>query len=170
MQFIRERIEIHVQDNNCCLKGQYYFTNNTSTILQRTVYYPFIVSEALPFPDSIVVNDMGNCKTLPFLKSRSGILFSISIPPKTTNMYEVMYFQRTLDYFMEYILTTTHQWGKPLMRGEYVVDIPSKYKLKYISMRYDREEDHDGDISYIIHRENFMPEKNLIIRWERSTQ
>jgi len=167
LQFTRERIEIKIQDNNCCVMGKYYFTNNTSRVIQHMMYYPFVVNQSLPFPDSMLVDDEGTNSIVPFRKSENGILFSIAISPMASKIYKVTYYQRTPDNFMEYILTTTRQWGQPLDIGEYIVDMPNKYKMKYLSMKIDSVKNNSGYTSYILNREHFMPEKNLTIKWER---
>jgi len=167
LEFVRERIEIHAGDSLCSLNGRYYFKNNESYAMERTLFYPFAVNDGLPFPDSVFVRDLESGALVPFMRSGDGVIFAINIPPQAEKGYDVVYCQRTPQFTIEYLLTTTQKWGKPLERGEYVVHLPVSHKLKYISMNYDTSEEHDGEIVYMICRDNFMPEENLIVQWER---
>lgn len=167
LHFYQEKIEMKVQGEFCVLTGTYYFRSESSVLIDQSLYYPFIVTDTLPMPDSVAVKDVNANRMLEFTPAENGICFQIHIPPRGTGIYQVSYRQQTRFNFMVYILTTTAAWNRPLGVAEYEVMIPHSYQLTHISIPADTVE-RQADVSiYRIRKENFMPVANLIVRWER---
>jgi hypothetical protein len=170
LDFFQERIEVAVQGDFCVLKGIYYFKNVGSVPLEQSLYYPFIVNDSLPFPDSIVVQEMGGNRSVEYASSEKGVTFVIHIPPRAVGIYQVSYRQMTRFNFMEYILTTTADWNKPLDVAEYRVSIPQRYQMTQLSLSGAKREKRTGESIYYLRKEHYMPHANLVVRWQRSTQ
>lgn len=190
LQFARERIEVEVLGEACVLTGTYYFCETGPAARQPlsverpdsanfpfniTLYYPFVVTPELPFPDSIQVTDLRSGRPVQFTQSARGVYFPVSVPPQDTAIYRVRYRQKTPSAKMEYILTSTQKWNRPLQSADFIIRIPQQYQLISLSPAFDRaapgstgEKNAPGMI-YFIHRENFMPQSNLTIQWERKT-
>lgn len=167
-QFFREKIEVIVEKEDYCqLKGIYYFKNISEKIIEQVLFYPFVINDELPYPDSIKVVNMRDNKPVPFTKSKKGIFFSIQIPPKSIYAYNVNYYQKTPACSMEYILTTTKTWNRPLDQAEFIIKIPLSFNLISLSMKFNKKVDTGDKTIYYIIRKNFMPETNLLIKWER---
>jgi hypothetical protein len=66
---------------------------------------------------------------------------------------------------MEYILTTTKQWKRPLVFAEYYIHIPSKLQLKDPSYKFDLIDVTASSKTYFLKKKNFMPDKNLAVSW-----
>lgn len=190
LQFARERIEVEVLGEECTLTGTYYFCKTGPPIRQPliveepdsasspfniTLYYPFVVTPELPFPDSIQVTDLRSGRPVQFIESDHGVYFPVSIPPRDTAIYRVRYRQKTPSAKMEYILTSTQKWNRPLQSADFIIRIPQQYQLISLSPAFDRAapgstgEKNGPGMIYFIHRENFMPQSNLTIQWERKT-
>ena len=69
---------------------------------------------------------------------------------------------------MEYILTTTKKWGRPLEFIEFIIKIPESYQLINLSFPYLYRKNENQNNFYYIKKENFMPEQNLMVEWGRS--
>lgn len=166
INFKKEKIEISVKDNHCTLTGYYFFENNDLKDKTQTIYYPFVINNSLPYPDSIFVFDNSTLKTLPFRKLKEGIIFDINIPPGSITQIKVQYRQNLIDNYFEYILTTTQNWKKPLESAEFNILLPSSYLNPNISYSEDLTIQGTDYIAYTFTKINFMPDKNLIIKWE----
>lgn len=167
LQFFRERIELDVEDTTCTVNGYYYFKNESGKAVKLTLYYPFIINDSLPYPDSISVSNYFNQQTIGFQKTKDAIRFPVSIPAKSIMAYKVTYRQQTPARKMEYILTTTKFWGKPFQVAEYLVILPDSLGLTFSSLRYFKKSFVNGQTHHYIRLENYLPGKNFIIKWER---
>lgn len=167
IDFFQEEIDINVNDNNCAVTGKYYFKNVSSKGIKKSLYYPFFIDTNSLYPDSIVVTDFVRNKNIKFKKLEKGVSFSIYIESKSISIIEVFYKQKTLSNKMEYILTTTKFWGKPLELAKFNIKLPKKYKLEYISYKQDENLEQKEHNIYKITKKDFLPEENLIIKWNK---
>ncbi len=170
IQFYGEKVDILLQGDFARITGEYYFKNNTPLALTRSLYYPFVLGHDLPWPDSIAVYNVSDRKMITFREAEKGILFMITIPADSMVIYTVTYRQRTLHHRMEYFLTTTEHWDRPLSFVEYTIMIPKSYELTYLSIP-PSEVDTDSNYQlYKIHRNNYIPETELIVEWTGSVR
>ena len=166
LSFARERIEISVINNLSWVKGTYHFVNHGPLDVRRSISYPFSFAHHQSKPLSISIRDLNDQILIPFTKLSESVLFSLEIPGNREKIFQVVYCQAVPDSTFEYILTTTQVWHKPLEHAEYVVTLHDGYQLKSISLPYDYKNMRGDSTTYYITRENFMPEKNLTLRWE----
>ena len=166
LQFYGEKIEISILGDNALVTGEYYFRNNTSQSIRRTLYYPFVINQNLPWPDSISVNQVSEKKSLTFRKAKEGILFTLQVPADSTVIYKVTYRQQTPSQMMEYILATTQKWGYPLVFAEYSIILPEKFELLDISLAPDSRQVINHKQIIKINRQNYLPTKNLTLYWK----
>ncbi|NIV16690.1 MAG: hypothetical protein GWN62_37215, partial [Aliifodinibius sp.] len=127
--------------------------NSGKTPCRSTLFYPLINQPELPFPDSIWVSDRNAQQTLDFKTTEKGVYFEIQIPSHAQRTYRVGYRQQTPAQKMEYILTTTHRWHRPLEQATFAIKIPQHLSLSELSFPYDQmtedsSEDREG--RYII--------------------
>ena len=165
IQFFREKIEVDVNGSFCQIKGIYYFKNSSNKEVSRTFYYPFVVNEKMLYPDSIIIKDLGNDRIINFSTSKSGIHFRAHLPAKSIIIYKIIYSQRTQAREIEYILTTTRKWGRPLEQAEFIVRIPKTFQLVSLTFPYNYRKNENDINLYYINKENFIPEQNLIVKW-----
>ena len=123
-QFVREKIEITVKGDFCRIEGDYYFQNNQSSPLKRTLFYPFPIDSTMKYPDSIKVIDVQKSNNISFIHSKTSIYFPIEIPARKTVLYKVIYWQKTTNNKIEYILTTTQKWGRALKKADFIIKLP----------------------------------------------
>ena len=167
-KFLREIITITVHDDKCSLNGSYYFVNPGSQRTESLLFYPFVIDEDLLYPDSIRIFSPTLKKDLPYSKTDKGIFFKISLDPGDTSLYSVYYSQKTPVRRMEYILTTTRNWQRPLGSAEFLIKIPFNCELTFSSYEFDRVERGKVYTEYYVKNENFMPERDLKIKWSEN--
>jgi hypothetical protein len=166
INFKKEIIEIKIQDGYCILTGNYFFENNELNSSESLIYYPFVINNSLPFPDSISVINLSTLQSTSFLKFKDGISFNVKIEPNSITQIKVLYTQKVPDNYFEYILTTTLDWRKPLESAEFNILLPTSCLNPHISYKEDSVINDKNFLCYTFTKTNFLPEKNLIIRWE----
>lgn len=169
LSFIKEKIEMTVHDSNFTITGKYYFFNKSDREIVTSFYYPFVVNRDYLYPDSILILNENNIP-INYSKSKEGVFFSIKTPPKDTSEFTAFYKQKNLIQQAEYILTTTQNWKKSLREAEYVINLPSNFDLKYISLKPDSQKNSSLFKTYYITKNDFMPKTNLIVEWGRSNK
>jgi hypothetical protein len=166
-QFVREEISIRVHGPLCTLDGRYEFKNTQDRTALWPIFYPLLNSATIPLADSIRISDAGTEKLLPFESGVNGVSFALNMPPRASRAIRISYRQLTPKRRMEYILTSTKQWGKPLESATFRVAVPDSLRLTHISIPYDSLTTRGHDVEYFIRRKVFMPWSNLVITWER---
>jgi hypothetical protein len=170
IEFASEEIELTVADSSCAVRGWYWFKNKSPRAAEIVLFYPFVVNERLPYPETIDVTEGGSNRRVRFTKTKDGIYFSISVRAFATALYKVFYLQRTLKQSMEYLLRTTAEWKKPLEYGLYRVRVPEQYVLTSSTMLFSQKYKQNGEWIYEACEEQFMPSKDFIIQWQRREQ
>jgi len=169
-QFVREEISIHVHGEYCTLVGRYEFRNTQNHAALWPIFYPLLNTDTIPLADSIRIRDAGTEELLPFESGVSGVSFALNMPPRASKSIRISYRQRTPKQRMDYILTSTQQWGKPLESATFRVVVPDSLRLTHMSPDYDSLMKRGHDVEHFIHKKVFMPHSNLSIKWERRRQ
>lgn len=167
LRFADEIITVRVSENRAIVTGQYLFQNPSQQPLATRLYYPFPLTKDLLYPDSIAVDNMHSEAPLRFSEGPAGIYFPVRIPPEDSIWYQVVYAQHLTGNSFTYILTTTHAWNRPLRSADYIIKMPKKLHLTSISIPVDSTAHKPKYQEYHIHRDNFMPDTDLIIQWEK---
>jgi hypothetical protein len=166
-QFVREEISIRVHEGYCTLDGWYEFKNTQNDAAFWPIFYPLLNNAAIPLADSIRITDAETEDVLPFESGVNGVSFALTMPPRAPKAIRISYRQRTPKERMEYILTSTKQWGKPLESATFRVVVPDSLRLTHISIPYDSLTKRGHEVEYVIHKKAFMPRSNLIVKWKR---
>lgn len=167
VEFASEEIELTVVDSSCAVQGWYWFKNRSPRVAELVLFYPFVINERLPYPDTVNVSEGGSDRLVGFSKTKDGVYFSITVRAFATALYKVLYVQRTATQSMEYLLSTTAEWKKPLEHGLYRVRVPEQYVLTGSTMLFSQIYKQRGEWVYEACEEQFMPSKDFIIQWQR---
>jgi hypothetical protein len=170
INFYQEEILIRVYGDSCAVTGTYHFRNQTDQKIAHELFYPFPVTPQLPEPVSVEVTDVPAHRSLPWTKVAGGIVFLTTFAPQAEGTYEVRYIQLTPCGVMEYILTSTGNWGIPLKRATYTIVSPGKYSLIDCSIAPDTSWRSRGETISVARRSDFMPDCNLRFRWDQGEQ
>ncbi len=167
LQFDKEKIRIEISETEYTLTGDYYFRNPTALLCQQQLFYPVVVDSNLPFPHFFEVTDLLEKQSVGFTKTERGILFPIEVPAYGEKVFQVKYKQQAFKPRLEYILTTTSHWNKPLRSADFLISLPEDFELVKCSYHYNKVPDKGNSLFYLIHQDNFDPDKNLVIEWRR---
>lgn len=165
LSFFREKITLAIDSATCQVSGEYYFKNTSQREAVAALYYPFPVRSALPYPTDISVFDVTSERVVSYTPSDSGIHFPIQIAPRSIVLYRVDYVQPAPAGEMEYILTTTRLWNRPLELAEFVLHVPRTIECLTHSLPFFPIHVDEKRSSYYCKLEDFMPTQNLHLTW-----
>jgi hypothetical protein len=167
IQFTQEDIELAIEGNTCTIKGLYWFTNQSSHTLRTSLFYPFVVQDSLPYPDSICVINEISGQQVEFTKNKTGVIFLIELSPLQTAFYRVTYRQKTVNQYIQYLLLTTLQWRTPLEQARYRVRLPKQYILTFSTIHFYDVKVWNEEQIFESCFEHYMPSTDFLVRWER---
>jgi hypothetical protein len=164
VEFARERIAIFVDGGGIAVDGVYVLRNPTPRDRVQALFYPFPVDSTHPFPDSISV--WQKQEPVPFERSGDGVVFSIEVAAGKSAGFRVVYEQKCLDNTGCYILTTTTIWNRPLEWADFEITFADGVELEWAAYELTPLGNQKGVRTYEFSREDFMPEKDLCLRWK----
>lgn len=166
LRFFRENIQIEVNKDECILTGIYYFANPSGSRVSQSLYYPYVVNDSLPLPYKAEVKDLKSGKKVSGISTAKGLLFAVEVQANDTSVIEVKYYQKTPMHMMEYILTTTKEWGTSFDMAEYSVKLPARYKLLSMQPQFENEKKSDKYRTFFTLKRNYLPQHNFVIKWK----
>lgn len=169
LHFAAERVVITVAGDRCSVTGEYHFRNAGPAPVQATLLYPFPLSPDEPLPDSVLVEDVLGRVAIVHTAMDAAILFPVRVPPSSTRIYRVSYRQPTPGRHFEYILTTTRRWPAPVAHAVFTIVLPADLTLRSCIPPPDSVTVNFGKRVYHIERRQFVSDRNLVFRWERSS-
>ncbi len=165
VQFFREKIEFRVRTLSCTVTGTYYFKNPTSDSISVPIFFPVALNDSLPYPDLVQITDLASRQKLSFHLLRRGFAFSLRMAPRSVSVIQIFYRQNTPFRHMEYILTTTRHWNRPLAKAEYFIYLPEDCRLVQVNYPFKQFSFAYGLPGYYYSKNQFMPNHNLIFKW-----
>lgn len=160
IEFYREKITVLLSDDQVTVEGVYYFRNTSFKSQKEIMYYPFPMDKHHPYPHEIKVED------LDFTKGKQGVYWLIEFPLHSTRSVKVRYKQRCDINSATYILTSTKHWKQPLEKAEFMIVVPERWENVTLSYCPDRWETKKGLKYYYISKVDFLPQQDLIIKWD----
>jgi len=166
-RFVREDVTITLEAERAGVDGFYRFHNPGDKPRTLRLRYPFARGPQLGEPGNVVVRDEAGA-ALPFTWEHKQIAFDVTIPPQGDAVVEVSYEQPCRGGNFTYIVTTTRRWRRPIDVAHFVVEAPAA--LAPIKSSYEFEETAAGEdsVRYEFRRENFYPDVDLHLYWERA--
>lgn len=165
-QFYGETITVTVDSmENVEVVGDYYFKNNSAEKICRRLFYPVPLDSIQQCPDSFTVIQKNSKKRVP-AETKDGIFFNVQIEPHSICTTRVVYNQKVEHSEFRYILLTTLTWSNSLNNSHYFVNLSDKFKLKWLSYPSDSVSHKDSFFTFSFVKDNFTPERDLIIKWE----
>ncbi|UCH78207.1 MAG: hypothetical protein JSU81_10865 [Candidatus Coatesbacteria bacterium] len=166
-RFVGEEVTIALGPERARVAGVYRFHNPGDKSRTLRLRYPFARGPELGEPENIVVRGAAG-DDLPFTWKRHDIAFEVTIPPQAEAEIVVAYEQRCRGCEFTYILTSTRSWRRPIEEATFAVDVPPQ--LAPLEGSYELEEvasPREGVVRYQLRREDFYPDVDLVLRWER---
>ncbi|UCH78208.1 MAG: hypothetical protein JSU81_10870 [Candidatus Coatesbacteria bacterium] len=166
-QFRGEEVTITIAPPKVTVEGKYRFYNGDDEPCTLELKYPFARGPELGEPENVSVRDAAG-ENLPFSWKYHRITFEVVIPPQAEAEFSVLYEQPCRGCEYKYVLATTRNWQRPIAEATYAVDVPRQ--LAPLEGSYRLEEvasSREGVVRYELRREDFYPDVDLVLRWER---
>jgi hypothetical protein len=161
--FARESIAVFVDVRFLRVEGVYEFKNESKAPYSQSLFYPFPVDTLHPPPGYVSVRQ--GDRPIRFRKRRNGVSFPVDLPAGSTATVRVVYEQECYDNTGCYILTSTSAWNRPLEAAEFEITVADGVELEWVAYDVTPAPDRSGARVYRFSRTDFMPEKDLCLRW-----
>jgi hypothetical protein len=161
--FEKEHIKIFVGSKSLRVEGLYTFSNPHASEIRQALFYPVPVDSLHPRQDYVLVRVHG--EVIPTTNGENGVFFGIRVPAGGTLPVEVIYEQTSLDGTGCYILTSTAAWEAPLEHSSFEVHVPDSIALDWMAYEAGKVSRRDGERVYEFAEKDFMPDKDLCLRW-----
>ncbi len=162
----REEVTITLAPPRAKVEATYTFYNAGDVADKPKVYYPFPVGPGLGKPENLSVRG-GEGKDIAFSREWRGVAFEVAVPAGGEAAVSVSYEQPCEGSDYTYVLASKRDWGRPVGKATYAVEIPpqlapleSSYKLEEVPAR-------EGVVRYELRRDDFYPDVDLVLRWKR---
>jgi hypothetical protein len=170
VEFFKEEVTLTVNDSASVVSGIYYFRNNQDYTGVFPVAFPFHIDSLSLYPDSMSAYFVNDTDTLPIGirsdKSRKMAVLNIPLISKQVTCWHFDYSQKISSSRAVYIITSTASWGKPLEDAIYRFIVPAKFKNITVWPDADTIIIHENYLEYLSHKTNFMPRRDMEIKWE----
>lgn len=160
VDFFKEDLRFRLTEEYFEVDGDYYFRNNNSLPIVSRLIYPFPNDSLFGTISSIRCIDLSDSSVAIEKYFDSKITFSINIPAYKTKVYNIGYHQKTTGNIARYILTTTHQWGKPFEEATYKLTT-TKIIIDSLSYLPDKVEVFQDSSVFYWDNKIFMPDKDF---------
>jgi hypothetical protein len=164
--FTGEEVKITLAPPRATVEGTYRFYNPDDEPRTLKLRYPFARGPGLGEPENVAVHDAEGL-AVPFSWKRRDIAFEVTIPAQTEAEVSVAYEQACTGSEFTYILTTTRDWQRPIDKAAFAIEVPPQ--LAPLKGSYELEEvaSREGVVRYELRREDFYPDVDLVLHWER---
>lgn len=167
VRFVSEEIDVRVTEGRVTVTGRYHLHSDLPGTRAIPLAYPFPVNAGADFPDTIRVYQGKDRIPVPFEEDRKGSAVFFRIEAGGDFEFTAVYSQKLRADEAAYILTTTKAWGAPLRSARFAVTLPDSLVPVFWSYPPDRVERKTGGITvYSIHRTEFLPDRDLTLRWK----
>jgi hypothetical protein len=170
VDFVYEKIVLEVEPPELTVTGLYSFQNHFPHEIILPMLYPFPVDESQDFPHQIsafrITNEGDERLDVTSRRPANAVRLDLSMGRKSSGEMKVTYSQKLRAQEARYILTTTKAWGKPLRSADYEIIVPENLRIISMSFPFDGVETSAGKRHYYLHKEDFMPQTDLIVRWD----
>ena len=165
-EFAGEDVTITVAPPRVTVEGTYTFYNAGGESDTLKVQYPFPRGPGLGKAEKISVRDADG-GDIPFSRKGYEIIFKLTVPPQSEAVVSVAYEQRCDGCEYTYILTSTRDWQRPIGKAAIAVEVPPQ--LAPVESSYELEEvpAREGVVRYELHRDDWYPDVDLVLHWER---
>jgi hypothetical protein len=163
IRFQKEHIKVFVGSKSIRVQGLYTFVNPDPAPRREALFYPIPVDSLHPPQDYVLVR-IGN-RSIPTKNMEGGVGFGVEVPGSGSLAVEVIYEQTCLDRSGCYILTSTAEWKAPLEHASFEIHVPDSIEIEWMAYDAGAKDAGRKERVYAFSRDDFMPEKDLCLRW-----
>lgn len=162
LQFCEEELTFLLNDSVFTVNGNYYFCNTGHQMVKTLIFYPFPDYNITQL-DSVLVMNVNDNTILPVRHiSSEGCTFPIAVDPDSRLHVFIRYRQIINTDSVEYIVSTTAGWNKPLNRAQFsLVTDASSARVK--GFMYEPQDSliQENYKTYFWDFHGFMPQKEM---------
>ncbi len=163
--FFEESLLFEIKDGFFSVTGQYFFRNTGQSDIHQILFYPLPADEDPLSIDSVSVTEIPMAaEPLLVHRSEKGFSFLVSLKAGEEKACQIFYRQK-VSHHAVYILTSTQQWGKPLEKAFYQLNVPMDIRITSFSYPPDYQENKTNERIYYWFRQNFMPDRDFEIEF-----
>jgi hypothetical protein len=170
VSFFAEEITLEINDSTVSVSGMYCFRNNSDKEGYFPLAFPFYIDSLCDYPYHIEVYLLDNDVNVPLDFSRIGntdkIRFGLPLEPDEEIVWYLEYKQKIRSNRAVYVLKSTGLWGEPLEWATYKFIVPPNFTITDVWPVPDVNNIINKKQFYICNKENFMPERDMEIKWE----
>ena len=168
LDFYREDLTFILDDSSFTVTGYYYFLNSGEQNEKLDMLYPFPSNEEYGEITDVYAYKHGNpLKNALMHYSENAAIVNLEIDAGKTTMVRIGYTQELMGSKAEYILMSTKAWGKSMKEVNYTLIAPHDLKIDSLSYPPDFSNDKSGKTIYYYHKENFMPDREFEVYFNR---
>ncbi|MFA6473048.1 MAG: DUF4424 family protein [Candidatus Latescibacterota bacterium] len=166
VSFVGEKISLTITPKRVSVTGRYFMHSNQPGKHTIPLAYPFPLGAASDYPDTIRVYREENGIPVIFEENRKQGDIFFSIEAEGDFEFTAYYSQKLRKHEATYILTTTKEWGAPLKSADFYITMPNSMIPIFWSFTPDSKKRSKGFTTYSIHRTDFLPLRDLTVRWK----
>lgn len=163
-----ETFVLNIEEKYMSFKGKYTFYSTFLRDIKTKVSFPFYTDAAHPFPKNISMSNL--TFTLPkseiFKFEKDFIEYSMIFKAKGETLQSVTYMQEHKNNKAIYLFTA-NDLKKPLKTLKVFIYVPKNFKKVKINYKTKTPKEKNNYILYTIEEKNIIPDKNLIVEWEK---
>lgn len=167
--FFREYISVELHKDFVEINGVYQLRNTNDLAQRINLLYPFPIDSTFGPVSNVYAFETANDSTINRLLKigKKGAMIKLVIEARSEKTLYIGYQQKLLGNKAEYILITTQNWKKPLESSQIELIVPDELLIENLSYQPIDTLSSDGKTHYFIHKFNFMPEKNFVVKFKR---
>jgi hypothetical protein len=165
LSFAGEDVTIKLAPDRAYVTGVYRFYNPGDKTRTLKLRYPFARGPKVGEPENISVR--GGGEEIPFSWKRHGVAFEVEVPARGEAAVTVSFEQPCSGCEYTYILTSTRNWGRPIDEARFAVVVPVQLAPVDCSYEWEEAPAAEGLARYEFSREDFYPDVDLVVHWER---
>jgi hypothetical protein len=170
--FDSEWIRLDIVGDSLEVQGTYVFRCRAPVVQSIPLFYPFPRDSllggarmvSLAFRAGPASSAQARWEELPLA---SGVRWWLPPCRGDSIVAEAIYRQKIKAAYARYIVTTTQVWGRPLRRANFEIRLPSGAEPLDFSFPFERRSKR-GEIYYTYQAEDFLPDRDIVVRWRLS--
>ncbi|MDY0004759.1 MAG: hypothetical protein RBU30_25910 [Polyangia bacterium] len=163
-QFAAERVELELDRGALRVSGAYVLRSRSDASSSLSITYPVLTGPDRPAPGHIEVDG----QQLPLVAAAPGraeARFPVRLPPRGIARFRVRYRQEHRGRFAAYMVTSALSWPAPIGQAVFVVRHPAALGRVRVSYAPTRTERKDGVVTHWLVMRDFVPNRELELRW-----
>jgi hypothetical protein len=168
ISFYREDLNFTIKNNKFYIDGNYFFRNDSDEEQKVILRYPFPEKEYLGKVDSLISYNLENPdKDMTFGMDQKNGAVKLVVAANDTVIYKIAYQHELKAEIAEYILMTTHGWGKPFEQVNYNLKVADNIVVDSLAVPNSVK---ISEREYQWHLKSFLPFSDFIVKYHPKKQ